>query len=44
MLIVQPFLVIQGYFPAGKNLHLEIGVTDNDKVSSKLMYERLKED
>ena len=30
--LIQPFLVLQIYIPLGKNLHIEIGITDSTKV------------
>jgi len=31
--LIQPFLVLQIYIPMGKNLHIEVGLTDAAKVS-----------
>lgn len=30
--LIQPFLVLQIYIPMGKNLHIEVGLTDSAKV------------
>ena len=31
--LIQPFLVFQIQIPLGKNLHIEVGITDSAKVS-----------
>jgi hypothetical protein len=31
--LIQPFLVLQIYIPVGKNLHIEVGLTDAAKVN-----------
>ncbi len=36
--LIQPFLVFQIYIPLGKNLHIEVGVTDSAKVSNNKTY------
>ena len=34
--LIQPFLVLQIYIPVGKNLHIEVGLTDAAKVTYNL--------
>lgn len=31
--LIQPFLVLQIFIPLGKNIHIEVGITDSSKVS-----------
>jgi hypothetical protein len=31
--LIQPFLVFQIQIPLGKNLHIEVGITDSAKVN-----------
>ena len=31
--LIQPFLVFQIFIPLGKNIHIEVGITDASKVS-----------
>lgn len=36
--LIQPFLVLQIYIPVGKNLHIEVGVTDSTKTKRRLIF------
>jgi len=36
--LLQPFLVFQINNPSGKNIHIEIAVTDADKVKRRLIF------
>jgi hypothetical protein len=36
--LLQPFLVFQINIPSGKNIHIEIAVTDADKVKRRLIF------
>ncbi len=36
--LIQPFLVFQLFIPAGKNIHIEVGITDNKKTKRRLIF------
>eukprot|EP00347_Sterkiella_histriomuscorum_P019798 403340256 len=36
--LIQPFLVLQIFIPLGKNLHIEVGITDSSKTRRRLIF------
>ncbi len=40
--LIQPFLVLQIYIPMGKNLHIEVGLTDAAKASYIMSKSNIK--